>query len=97
VSTIIQHSLFLVYFFSIHPEENDIRIVIRDNGKGAPQKKLEELNESFKTNRDIKRGRHIGLSNVNHRLNIIYGENVFMQVYNDEEGFVVEIVHPFEV
>jgi len=86
-----------VISLKIFEEGKNIHIIIKDNGDGASAEKINELNESFKNNIGIKRGRHIGLVNVNHRLKIIYGEEATMHAYNDDDGFVVEIIQPFEI
>lgn len=82
---------------SIFREEENVHISIKNNGTRAPERKIDELNRSFKETDVIKRGRHIGLANVNQRLKIIFGDDASMRVYNDREGFAVEIIHPFEV
>lgn len=81
----------------IFMKDNKIHTIIRDNGGGASPEKIEELNSRFKNIEDISDGRHIGLVNVNHRFRIIYGDEAFMRVFNDSEGFVVEIIQPFEL
>ena len=80
----------------IHKVEENIHIVIKNNGRCASNEKIRELNESFKNTDTIKRGRHIGLANVNQRLKIIFGAAASMRVYNEQNGFVVEIIYPFE-
>ena len=86
-----------VIVLKIYKQENNIHIVIKNNGRSASNEKIHELNESFKHTDTIKRGRHIGLANVNQRLKIIFGTSASMRVYNEQNGFAVEIVHPFEL
>lgn len=85
-----------VIVLSIHKVEENIHIVIKNNGRCASNEKIRELNESFKNTDTIKRGRHIGLANVNQRLKIIFGTAASMRVYNEQNGFAVEIIYPFE-
>lgn len=85
-----------VIVLSIHKIGENIHIVIKNNGRCVPNEKICELNESFKNADTIKRGRHIGLLNVSQRLKIIFGTAASMRVYNEREGFVVEIIYPFE-
>ena len=51
----------------------DVFIHIIDSGKGIIQEKVDEINESMKEN-VIKESKHLGLSNVNQRIKLTFGE-----------------------
>lgn len=66
-------------------------ITIQDNGDGFMDSILHELNHgdsSFYT--DI----HIGISNVRHRLSMLYGERAMLAFFNNDKGAVSEIILP---
>ncbi|WP_422659906.1 sensor histidine kinase [Paenibacillus sp. EC2-1] len=66
-------------------------ITIQDNGDGFMDSILHELNygeSSFYT--DI----HIGISNVRHRLSMLYGERAMLAFFNNDKGAVSEIILP---
>jgi two-component system sensor histidine kinase YesM len=52
--------------------DDEIRMVIEDDGPGIPADKLAEIREDLKSRR--VKGRHIGISNVHQRLVMRYGE-----------------------
>lgn len=53
--------------------EEDIYIYIIDSGKGIVREKVNEINESMEEN-IIKESKHLGLSNVNQRIKLTFGE-----------------------
>jgi len=60
----------------IRDENDDIIIIVSDNGEGINESRLAEIIESLSTGRDIKtsgEGR-IGLSNVNRRIKLRFGD-----------------------
>lgn len=66
-------------------------ITIQDNGDGFVSSILHELNHgdsNFYT--DI----HIGISNVRHRLSMLYGERAMLAFFNTDTGAVAEIIVP---
>lgn len=67
-------------------------ITVRDNGDGFSQQVLEQINalpdDSF------YREFHVGLTNLNHRLRLIYGGRAALAFYNDENGAVCEGICP---
>lgn len=86
-----------VIALSICRKGDNVCIVIKNSGICASEEKIREINESFKNIDTIKSGRHIGLANVNQRLKIIFGTSASMRVYNEQNGFAVEIIYPFEI
>lgn len=84
-------------------KSNDIiKAVIRDNGKGISQDKLEELNlmlentipETASTSASPYSTPSIGLSNVNSRLKLHFGKQYGLKVLQAEKGTIVEMTFP---
>lgn len=72
-------------------------IEIKDNGVGIPPKKLEELKRVLKqtNNNQINTKMGIGLSNVNRRIQLIYGNDYGLDVYSQMDvGTTVGIKMP---
>lgn len=72
-------------------------IEIKDNGVGIPPKKLEELKRVLKqtNNNQINTKMGIGLSNVNRRIQLIYGNDYGLDVYSQiDVGTTVGIKMP---
>ena len=69
----------------------NLKVSIRDNGKGYPVDILTAIN----SDEDLFEGdtHGIGIRNVKERLRLIFGENVYIHFYNDQ-GSVVEYVIP---
>lgn len=59
-----------------------LRIHVIDDGIGMPKEKLEEIKESLNDTMKLDRS-HIGLSNVNQRIKLLYGEEY--GIYIDSE------------
>ncbi|MFD0960048.1 sensor histidine kinase [Paenibacillus chungangensis] len=76
----------------LQSEEGDyVDITIQDNGDGFQPSILEELNcgdSSFYT--DI----HVGVSNVRHRISMLYGDRATLAFFNTEEGAAAEMILP---
>ncbi|OMF70301.1 two-component sensor histidine kinase [Paenibacillus peoriae] len=72
-----------------------IEIIIRDTGRGFPEKVLTEIRLG---NRIIdEKGEHIGIWNVKIRLMILYGQEASLSCYNGfPNGAVVEIRLPYQ-
>ena len=69
-------------------------ITVHDNGDGFAQDVLEQINnlpeESF------YREYHVGLTNLKHRLRLIYGGRAALAFYNDVSGAVCEVICPLD-
>ncbi|WP_262679215.1 sensor histidine kinase [Paenibacillus sp. J5C2022] len=76
----------------LQSDEGDyVDITIQDNGDGFQPSILEELNcgdSSFYT--DI----HVGVSNVRHRLSMLYGDRATLAFFNIGEGAAAEMILP---
>lgn len=68
--------------------DNQIHIMIKDNGKGIPKEVLNELNDSSK---DMKG--HVGIANVRKRLKLYYGDDA--AIYFESREDVGTTVHLF--
>ena len=54
---------------------NDYLVIrIEDNGRGLPRDVINEMSEQFSENKPVKT-RHIGMANVNRRLQVLYGND----------------------
>lgn len=73
--------------------DNDIVFHITDNGVGIQKEKLSILNRKLHSNL-MPESNHIGLSNVNARLKLIFGEEYGLSINSDENGTDVEIRIP---
>ncbi len=51
-----------------------LHILIEDNGQGLPHDVIQEMSEQFNENKPVKT-RHIGMVNVNRRLQVMYGND----------------------
>ena len=58
---------------SARMEGEDLVITVQDSGKGLPVERLEELNRKFEHGQH--QSTHIGLSNINRRLQLFYGSS----------------------
>lgn len=67
-------------------------ITVRDNGDGFSQQVLEQINSL--PDDSFYREFHVGLTNLNHRLRLIYGGRAALAFYNDENGAVCEGICP---
>ena len=72
---------------------DNMKIQVRDNGKGYPPKVLTVLNSDEEFAWDGDETHRIGIRNVKERLRLIFGDNSFMHFYNDN-GSVTEFVLP---
>lgn len=71
----------------------NMRIQVRDNGKGYPPEALTVLNADEEFVWDGDETHRIGIRNVKERLRLIFGDNSFIHFYNDN-GSVTEFVIP---
>ncbi|MBQ4311696.1 MAG: sensor histidine kinase [Oscillospiraceae bacterium] len=75
-------------------DEEFICIDVKDNGQGMSEEKLRELKKKLIIN-DTSSGKSIGLTNVNKRIKMYFGDAYGLFVYSTEgEGTVVRIALP---
>ncbi|MBQ7959999.1 MAG: histidine kinase [Clostridia bacterium] len=70
-----------------------LHIVITDNGTGITPQKLEELNAKLISS-EIPTGKHIGLANVNQRIQLIFGSEYGVKVIPLTQGLKIELTQP---
>lgn len=70
-----------------------LHIIISDNGVGMTNDKLEALNKKLKSN-EIPTGKHIGLANVNQRIQLIFGKEYGIAVNPKNCGVEIELTQP---
>lgn len=63
---------------------------IIDNGVGIPEEKLTELKELIE-NKSIKSKHGIGITNVNHRIKLIYGDEYGIELFSTPEKTTVRL------
>lgn len=86
----------------IREENGDIRIVIRDNGRGVDEFTLQSLNAQFRSGyyiagAETEVSTKIGLKNINQRIRLIYNDEYHLSVNSVEnEFFEVTIRIPAE-
>ena len=68
-----------------------LSMTVRDNGKGFSKKYLDEvLEKGFQLSEE-----HVGLSNLYHRLILLYGDQIYMNISNQNEGgAMAEVIIP---
>ncbi|WP_309122231.1 histidine kinase [Paenibacillus sp.] len=66
-------------------------ITIQDNGDGFDTSILEELNHGDAT---IYTDIHVGLSNLRHRISLLYGDKAWLVFFNTERGAAAEMILP---
>ena len=72
-------------------DDRYLDITVHDNGGGFPPDVLSQINT---LPGDIYQEHHVGLTNLRHRLSLIYGERAVLAFYNDAEGAVCEVICP---
>ncbi|MEG2380793.1 MAG: histidine kinase [Oscillospiraceae bacterium] len=78
---------------SAKEDNNNIIFTIEDNGKGIDAQKLSEIKNSLKTCEDVPK-RNIGITNVNLRIKIIYGQNYGCSIDSNDVKTTVVITIP---
>lgn len=72
-------------------QEEDMIILVSDNGKGMDEAQLENYTDS------LARDGHVGISNIHRRLSLLYGEHYKIQVKSEpEKGTRITIRIPCE-
>lgn len=79
----------------IRMEEDKVEIIVKDNGAGMSQDKLDELSKPQRKLSSMERGEHIGIKNIKERLDYIYENQYRFQIWSKEgEGTIVTIRIP---
>ncbi len=80
--------------------ENGIVIVVLDNGNGMTEDKLEELNGRFQSAKETMSAKEvtsermsIGLTNVNQRLKLLYGESFGLSAQSRQGSWTAITIH----
>ncbi len=74
---------------------NMLILSVCDNGPKIPDEKLAELERNLASD-EIPETKHIGLSNVNQRIKLIFGEEYGVSIYSDEDKTTVDIIMPIK-
>lgn len=83
----------LVIKISIRVIEEQLVVVVYDDGKGMSAEKVENLNDILR--RKVKENQHIGLYNIHRRIQLMYGESYGLSIISQlEEGTVIKIILP---
>ena len=61
--------------------ENEIAIVIKDNGVGIDKDKLSDIKRSLLENDNVSSG--VGINNVNSRIKLAYGQKFGVDIFSD--------------
>ena len=67
---------------TLEEEKNYLRICVHDNGAGIRTERLEQLKHSLETGKSITKS--FGISNINQRLKLLYGEKYHMEIESAE-------------
>ena len=72
---------------------NKLVLSVSDNGPKIPDNKLSELEHRLESD-EIQETKHIGLSNVNQRIKLIFGNEYGINIFSDDYETVIDIVMP---
>ncbi|MCX7773880.1 MAG: sensor histidine kinase [Clostridia bacterium] len=85
-------------------EDSELTISIEDDGEGIEENELKILKETLSMNNEAyfkrlnaKKGKSIGLENVNRRIKLFYGERYGLQIESQKDVFTrVSLIIPLE-
>lgn len=77
-------------------EDGNFKIIISDNGPGIPPEKLDTLKKMLKE-QTIPHKKHIGITNVHRRIQLIYGDKYGLKIYSDSLGTTIEYTLPCKI
>lgn len=81
---------------SVHQAEDDMRIVVKDDGVGFTPQRLAEIIEGLNSEEEESERGHIGLRNVHSRIQHIYGAAYGLQLaHNKPRGAIVTLRLPY--
>jgi len=72
---------------------NKLVLSVSDNGPKIPPEILDELEKRLDSD-EIQETKHIGLSNVNQRIKLIFGEEYGVNIFSDDYETSIDIVMP---
>lgn len=76
-------------------EDDKIVFLIKDNGIGQDDAWIEKMNQELRKPQPLI-GRHIGIRNVNQRIQMIFGTENGLQILKAERGLTVKVIIPAE-
>lgn len=76
-------------------EDDKIVFLIKDNGIGQDDAWIEKMNQELRKPQPLI-GRHIGIRNVNQRIQMIFGSENGLQILKAERGLTVKVIIPAE-
>lgn len=71
-----------------------VELTVHDNGTGMSPSQVEAVNQQMQKDM-ITESRHIGLSNVNQRIKLSFGEEYGVNIQSDMNGTTVTVVFPY--
>ena len=71
----------------------ELLFIIKDNGSGMPPEKLSEINKNLNSNK-LPEDKHIGICNVNMRIQLAFGNTYGIHIDSSESGTIVSISMP---
>lgn len=74
---------------------NMLILSVSDNGPKIPEEKLAELEKNLASD-EIQETKHIGLSNVNQRIKLIFGDEYGVDIYSDDGNTTIDIIMPIK-
>lgn len=74
-------------------EDDKIVFLIKDNGIGQDDAWIEKMNQELRKPQPLV-GRHIGIRNVNQRIQMIFGSENGLQILKVERGLTVKVIIP---
>lgn len=72
-------------YIDITSDEHNLYISVADDGTGMSDSAIEQLNQSISSEVQTKQ-KHIGLANINSRINLLFGDNYGVKVSKSEYG-----------
>ncbi len=72
---------------------NRLVLSVSDNGPKIPKDRLEVLEKMLESD-EIQETKHIGLSNVNQRIKLIFGKEYGVNIFSDDAETIIDIVMP---
>lgn len=84
---------FGTIFLRAYIENNAFKIIVSDNGPGISPDKIYELEKSLQAN-SMSHKKHIGITNVHKRIQLIYGDEYGLKIVPCEHGATIEYTLP---